>query len=110
MHQQGSTGQPGVLHQQEVTVQPEQLHRIGRSLGDHGQRVASGLAGLPGLAAPTPGWSAGAALGALEAAVQSWSARLGGRITQTGEAVRSAARSYESADARAATRLSGLPR
>lgn len=110
MSEQEFTGQPGLLHQQELTVQPERLHQVGRSLGEHGHRLAHGLAGVPGLAAPAAGWSAGVALGNLETAVQSWSARLGGRLTQTGAAVRAAAGAYESVDARAATRLSALPR
>ncbi|MEV6691613.1 hypothetical protein AB0M35_09130 [Micromonospora sp. NPDC051196] len=110
LEQQELTVQPGLLHPQELTVQPERLHQVGRSLGDHGHRLAGVLAEAPGLAAPAPGWSTGAALGTLEAAVQSWSARLGARVTQTGDAVRAAARAYESVDARAATRLSTLPR
>ncbi|MEW2472787.1 MULTISPECIES: hypothetical protein [Micromonospora] len=98
------------MSEQDLTVQPERLDRTGRSLGEQGHRLASGLAGTAGLTAPTPGWSAGVALGTLEAAVHSWSARLGARVTRTGDAVRAAARSYESVDGRAAARLSALPR
>ncbi|TCB97474.1 hypothetical protein E0H26_11140 [Micromonospora zingiberis] len=98
------------MTEQELTVQPELLHQVGRSLGDQGHRLAQGLADVPGFAPPAPGWSAGAALGALEAAVQSWSARLGAQVTQTGDAVRAAARAYESVDDRVAVRLSTLPR
>lgn len=98
------------MSEQDLTVQPERLDRTGRSLGEQGHRLASGLAGIPGLTAPTPGWSAGVALGTLETAVHSWSARLGARVTQTGDAVRAAARSYESVDSRAAARLATLPR
>ncbi|WP_341717600.1 type VII secretion target [Micromonospora sp. FIMYZ51] len=97
------------MTEQELTVQPELLHRIGRSLGDTGNRLAHGLvAGVPGLTAPAPQWSAAAALAALEEAVQGWSARLGGRIADTGAALRAAAGAYESVDARAAARLSDL--
>ncbi|RIV38640.1 type VII secretion target [Micromonospora radicis] len=98
------------MTEQELAVRPELLHRVGRSLGETGYRLAHGLAGVPGLAAPMAGWSTGAALGALEGAVHSWSTRLGGRVVQTGAAVRAAAGAYESVDERAAARLSAVPR
>ncbi len=96
---------------EELTVRPELLRRVGGSLGDTGHRLAHGLvAGVPGLTAPAPQWSAAAALAALEAVVHGWAGRLGGRITDTGAAMRAAAGAYESVDARAANRLSGLGR
>ncbi|BCJ60232.1 type VII secretion target [Micromonospora endophytica] len=97
--------------EEELTVQPELLRRVGRGLGDTGHRLAYGLlAGVPGLTAPAPQWSAAGSLAALEEAVHGWSGRLGARIVETGAALRAAAGAYDSVDARAATRLSGLPR
>ncbi|MBX7265249.1 hypothetical protein KIF24_03710 [Micromonospora sp. Llam7] len=98
------------MTEDELTVRPELLHRIGRSLGDTGHRLAHGLAGVPGLAAPAGEWSTAGALARLEASVHAWSGRLGARVAETGDAVRAAAGAYESVDARAAARLSALPR
>ncbi|GIJ80131.1 hypothetical protein SAMN05443287_103400 [Micromonospora phaseoli] len=95
---------------EELTVRPELLHRVGRSLGDTGYRLTHGLSGVPGLAAPAPDWSAAAALAMLEASVHAWSGRLGSRVAETGDAVLTAAGAYESVDDRAAARLSVLPR
>ncbi|MFV2099911.1 hypothetical protein [Micromonospora sp. LOL_024] len=94
---------------EELTVRPELLHRTGRSLGDTGYRLAHGLAGAPGLAAPAPHWLAAQALATLEASVHAWAGRLGSRVAETGDAVRAAAAAYESVDERAAARLSILP-
>lgn len=96
--------------EEKLTVRPELLHRVGRSLGDTGHRLAHGLAGVPGLAAPASEWSTARALAGLEAAVHAWSGRLGARVAETGDAVRAAAGAYESVDTRAAARLSTLPR
>ncbi|MEV6811777.1 type VII secretion target [Micromonospora sp. NPDC051296] len=98
------------MAEDELTVRPEVLRRVGWSLGDTGHRLANGLAGVPGLAAPAREWSTAAALATLEAAVHAWSERLGARVADTGDAVRAAAVAYESVDARAAARLSALPR
>ncbi|MFF5217174.1 hypothetical protein [Micromonospora sp. NPDC000442] len=94
----------------KLAVRPELLHRVGRSLGDTGYRLAHGVAGGPGLAAPAREWSTARALAGLEAAVHAWSGRLGARVAETGDGVRAAAGAYESVDARAAARLSALPR
>ncbi|MDG4793959.1 type VII secretion target [Micromonospora sp. WMMD1082] len=95
---------------EELTVRPELLHRVGRSLGDTGYRLAHGPAGVPGLTAPAREWSAAQALAGLEAAVHAWCGRLGARVAETGDAVRAAAVAYESVDARAAARLSTVSR
>jgi hypothetical protein len=94
----------------ELTVRPELLHRVGRSLGDTGHRLAHAVPGVPGLPAPAREWSTARALAGLEAAVHAWSGRLGARVAETGDAMRAAAGAYESVDARAAARLSALPR
>ncbi|WP_433529900.1 hypothetical protein ACQPYA_27255 [Micromonospora sp. CA-263727] len=98
------------MTEDELTVRPEVLHRVGWSLGDAGHRLAHGLAGVPGLTAPAPLWSTAEALATLEAAVHAWSGRLGARVAETGDAVRAAASAYESVDVRTAARLSALPR
>ncbi len=98
------------MAEDELTVRPEVLHEVGRSLGDTGYRLGNGLAGVPGLAVPARDWSTAEVLAALEAAVHAWSGRLGGRVAETGDAVRAAAGAYESVDSRAAARLSALPR
>ncbi|GAB3858097.1 type VII secretion target [Micromonospora andamanensis] len=96
--------------EEKLAVRPELLHRVGLSLGDTGHRLAHGVAGWPGLTAPSREWSTARALAALEMAVHAWSGRLGARVAETGDAVRAAAGAYESVDDRAAARLSALPR
>ncbi|GIJ36553.1 type VII secretion target [Micromonospora sediminimaris] len=99
------------MAEEKLAVRPELLHRVGRSLGDTGYRLAHGLAAGRGLAAPVRGeWSTAGALAGLEAAVHAWCGRLGARVAETGDGVRAAAGAYESVDARAAARLSVLPR
>ncbi|MFI7021582.1 hypothetical protein [Micromonospora sp. NPDC049900] len=98
------------MAQEELTVRPETLHRVGRTLGDTAYRVVHGPAGVPGLAAPDRRWSAAEALAALETSVRTWCGRLGAQVADTGDAVRAAAGAYESVDGRAATRLAAVPR
>ncbi|MGC5049999.1 hypothetical protein ACLQ2S_00870 [Micromonospora sp. DT48] len=98
------------MTEQKLTVRPELLHQAGRALDAAGYRLAHGLAGERGLTAPAREWSTAQALARLEAAVHAWSGRLGARVAATGDAVRAAAGAYESVDARAAARLSALPR
>ncbi|MEG3635743.1 type VII secretion target [Micromonospora palythoicola] len=98
------------MAEETLAVRPELLHRVGRSLDDTGYRLAQGMSGGRGLSAPAREWSTARALADLEAAVHAWSGRLAARVAETGDAVRAAAGAYESVDARAAARLSVLPR
>ncbi|MFI7076651.1 type VII secretion target [Micromonospora sp. NPDC049903] len=98
------------MAQEELTVRPETLHRVGRALGDTAYRLAHGPAGVPGLAAPDRQWAAAGALAALERSVHTWCGRLGAQVAETGDAVRAAAGAYESVDGRAANRLSAVTR
>ncbi|NGM13948.1 hypothetical protein O3597_01030 [Verrucosispora sp. WMMA2044] len=98
------------MAEETLAVRPELLHRVGRSLGDTSYRLAHGMSGGRGLSAPAREWSTARALADLEAAVHTWSGRLAARVAETGDAVRAAAGAYESVDARAAARLSVLPR
>ncbi|NLU77026.1 hypothetical protein HCA58_01175 [Micromonospora sp. HNM0581] len=98
------------MAEETLAVRPELLHRVGRSLDGTGHRLAHGMAGGRGLGAPAREWSTARALAGLEAAVHAWSGRLAARVAETGDAVRAAAAAYESVDARAAARLSAVPR
>ncbi|GIJ21474.1 type VII secretion target [Micromonospora lutea] len=98
------------MAEEKLTVRPELLHQVGQALGATAYRLAHGLAGERGLTAPAREWSTAQALAGLETAVHAWSGRLGARVAETSDAVRAAAGAYESVDARAAARLSALPR
>ncbi|RKF24982.1 hypothetical protein [Micromonospora globbae] len=92
------------------TVRPEALRALARDLDDDAYGLAHGLDGVPGLTVAAPGWSAAGALAGWEAAVHGWLGRLGGRVAETGVAVRSAVEAYQAVDDRVARRLAGLPR
>ncbi|MDO3702525.1 hypothetical protein Q3W71_12670 [Micromonospora sp. C28SCA-DRY-2] len=98
------------MSDEAISVRPEVLRRAAGRLADEGYRLAHGLAGVPGLVVPAPGWSAGAALAGLESAVHGWCGRLGARVAATGDAVSAADEAYRAADDRAAARLAALPR
>ncbi|MGS2613377.1 hypothetical protein ACVCAH_02385 [Micromonospora sp. LZ34] len=98
------------MSDQEISVRPEVLRQAAGRLADDGHRLAHGLAGVPGLLVPAPGWSAGGALAGLESAVHAWCGRLGGRVAATGAAVSATAEAYDAADDRAAARLAAVPR
>ncbi|MEU8155123.1 type VII secretion target [Micromonospora sp. NPDC048986] len=91
-------------------VQPEELRAVAVLLDDEARRLASGLAGLPGLVVAAPEWRAAAALAGLEAAGHAWFCRLGTRVAATAGGVRVAAEAYETVDDRAAGRFASLPR
>ncbi|MCG5461415.1 hypothetical protein MED01_006276 [Micromonospora sp. MED01] len=91
-------------------VQPEELRAVAVLLDDEARRLASGLAGLPGLVVAAPEWRAAAALAGLEAAGHAWFCRLGARVAATAGGVRVAAEAYETVDDRAAGRFASLPR
>ncbi|MCI4062699.1 type VII secretion target [Micromonospora sp. R77] len=98
------------MSEEPFTVRPELLREVARALDDDAYRLAYGLAGAAGLVVPADGWRAGAALVELESAVHRWCGTLAARVAETGAAVRTAADGYEAVDARAAGRLTGLPR
>ncbi|MGK5742804.1 hypothetical protein [Micromonospora sp. URMC 103] len=98
------------MTEEPFSVRPETLRGVARALDDDAYALAHGLAGVPGLTVPAPGWSAGSALAGLEAAVHGWLGRLGGRVAATGAAVRAAVDAYQAVDDRAARRLGGVPR
>ncbi|WP_406040811.1 type VII secretion target [Micromonospora sp. NBC_00898] len=93
-----------------LTVEPELLREVARSLGADAYRLARGLAAEPGLVVPAEGWRAGVALAELESAVQGWCGALAARVADGADAVRLAAEGYEAVDERAARRLAGVPR
>ncbi|WP_433313122.1 hypothetical protein ACQP0U_28760 [Micromonospora sp. CA-269861] len=95
---------------EQFAVQPEELRAVAVLLDDEARRLASGLAGLPGLVMAAPGWRAGAALAGLEAAGHAWFCRVGVRVAAASGAVRAAAEAYETVDDRAADRFATLPR
>ncbi|TYC03976.1 hypothetical protein FXF53_07575 [Micromonospora sp. WP24] len=98
------------MTEEPFTVRPEVLREAARTLDDDAYRLAHGLAGTPGLTVAAPGWSAAAALDALEAAVHGWFGRLGGRVAEAGGAVRASVDGYQAVDDRAARRLAVLSR
>lgn len=98
------------MTEEPFTVDPGGLREVARALDDGAYRLAHGLAGVPGLVVPAPGWRAGVALAGLESAVHAWFAALGARLAATAGAVRAAADEYEAVDDRAARRLTTLRR
>ncbi|SCG55060.1 Excreted virulence factor EspC, type VII ESX diderm [Micromonospora coxensis] len=93
-----------------LEVRPEVLREVAGRLTDEAYALAHGVAGAPGLVVSAPEWRAAAALTRLESATHSWHGVLGGRVAQTADALRTAARAYEAVDDRAAGRLAALPR
>ncbi|MEU8424821.1 hypothetical protein AB0C15_28520 [Micromonospora sp. NPDC048835] len=98
------------MSDEPFAVRPEELRAVAVLLDDEARRLASGLAGFPGLVVAAPGWRAGVALAALETAGHAWFCRLGARVAATSGGVRVAAESYETVDDRAADRFAALPR
>ncbi|MGQ5259687.1 hypothetical protein ACTWLT_02915 [Micromonospora sp. ZYX-F-536] len=98
------------MTEEPFTVQPEELRAVAVALDGEAHRLALGLAGVPGLLVPAPGWRAAAALAGLEAAGHAWLCRLGARVAATAGGVRAAAEAYETVDDRAAGRFAGIPR
>ncbi|MCO1598321.1 type VII secretion target [Micromonospora sp. RHAY321] len=98
------------MTEEPFTVQPEELRAVAVALDGEAHRLALGLAGVPGLLVPAPGWRASAALAGLEAAGHAWLCRLGARVATTAGGVRAAAEAYETVDDRAAARFAGIPR
>ena len=99
-----------VMTDEPFAVRPEELRAVAVLLDDEARRLASGLAGLPGLVVAAPEWRAGAALAGLEAAGHAWFGAAGRRVAATSGGVRAAAEAYETVDDRAAGRLAALPR
>jgi hypothetical protein len=91
-------------------VEPALLREVSGLLTAQGYRLGHGLAGVPGLLVPAPGWSTGVALAEWETAVHRWCGRLGARVGETGLALATAADGYETVDQRAARRLTEVPR
>ncbi|MFI6783575.1 hypothetical protein [Micromonospora sp. NPDC050276] len=98
------------MSDEPFAVRPEELRAVAALLDDEARRLASGLAGLPGLVVAAPEWQAGAALAALEAAGHAWFCRRGAQVAAASGGVRVAAEAYESVDDRAADRFAALPR
>ncbi|MFC8301417.1 hypothetical protein [Micromonospora orduensis] len=98
------------MAEEPLTVQLEALRAVAGALDWAARGLASGLAGVPGLLVPAPGWRAAASLVELEAAGHAWFCRLGAQVAATAGGVRSAAEAYESVDDRAAGRFADLPR
>lgn len=91
-----------------IKVDTEALRGTGADLAATGLRLGHGLAGIPGLAVPAPGWVATAALAQLEAAVHASFAELAGRVADAATGLLAAADRYDAADHRAAARITGV--
>ncbi|MGW1058354.1 hypothetical protein [Micromonospora sp. NBC_01412] len=98
------------MREEPFTVRPELLREVARALDADAYRLGHGLAGVPGLVVRAPGWRSAPALAALESAVHVWCGGLGARVAAAGQALSTAAEGYETADERAARRLTVLPR
>ncbi|MGC4870356.1 hypothetical protein ACLQ3B_33485 [Micromonospora sp. DT53] len=98
------------MSDEPFAVRPEELRAVAVLLDDEARRLASGLAGLPGLVVAAPEWRAGVALAGLEAAGHAWFCRLGALVAATSTGVRAAAEAYDTVDDRAADRFTVLPR
>lgn len=92
-----------------VEVRPDALRGCAAELAGTGHHVGRGLADVPSPLAPLddPTWVAAQALATLESAVHGWFGRLGGRVVQTADALRTAADEYDAVDDRAAQRFTG---
>ncbi|EEP71690.1 hypothetical protein MCAG_02017 [Micromonospora sp. ATCC 39149] len=98
------------MTEEPFTVRPELLREVAGALGDLAYRLGHGLAGVPGLAVPAPGWRSAEALAGLESATFAWCGALGARIAAAADGLTAAAEGYQAADERAAHRLTALPR
>jgi hypothetical protein len=98
------------MHDDLIQVRTGELRVAADRLAGTGYRLGHGLAGAErsaGLLVPAPGWTAATALAVLESAVHDWLGEVGGRAAQTADGLRVAADGYDTADDRAAIRLSG---
>ncbi|MFK3981179.1 type VII secretion target [Micromonospora sp. NPDC050397] len=96
------------MHDDLIEVRTGELRGAGSALGATAHRLGQGLAGTSppaGLLVTAPGWVTTTALVELESAVHEWLTRIGGRVATTADGLRAAADAYDSADDRAATRL-----
>ncbi|MFF0229238.1 hypothetical protein [Micromonospora sp. NPDC005254] len=98
------------MTEEPFAVRPQELRAVAGALDDEAYRLARGLAGVPGLLVPAPGWRAATALAGLESAAHAWFCRLGADVAATAGGVRAAAEAYETVDDRAAGRFAVLPR
>jgi hypothetical protein len=101
------------MHDDLIQVRTGELRGAADRLAGIGHRLGYGLAaversgGAAGLLVPAPGWAAAEALAVLESAVHGWLGEVGGQAAQTADGLRAAADGYDTADDRAAARLSG---
>ncbi|WP_422736924.1 hypothetical protein ACN263_26035 [Micromonospora sp. WMMD729] len=98
------------MTEEPFAVRPQELRAEAGALDDEAYRLAWGLARVPGLLVPAPGWRTAAALAGLEAAGHAWFCRLGTAVAATAGGVRAAAEAYETVDDRAAGRFATVPR
>ncbi|MET8281017.1 hypothetical protein [Micromonospora sp. NPDC005174] len=98
------------MAEEPFDVRPQELRAVARALDDEAYRLAAGLARVPGLLVPAPGWRSAVALAGLEAAGHAWFCRLGADVAATAGGVRAAAEAYETVDDRAAGRFAAVPR
>ncbi|MDG4828493.1 type VII secretion target [Solwaraspora sp. WMMD1047] len=94
----------------DLVVSTDVLRRAAGELTGIAYRLGHGLAGVPGLTVPTPGWATAEALATVESAVHGWLGEVGGDLAELATAARTAADEYDDADQRAARRLSGAAR
>lgn len=96
------------MHDDLIEVRTGELRGTADALGASARRLGQGLAGTAppaGLLVPAPGWVTATALAGLESAVHDWLTQVGARVATTADGLRTAADGYDSADDRAATRL-----
>jgi hypothetical protein len=98
------------MTEEPFAVRPQELRAVAGALDDEAYRLACGLALVPGLLVPAPGWRSAAALAGLEAAGHAWFCRLGADVAAAAGGVRAAAEAYETVDDRAAGRFAAVPR
>ncbi|MFI5929875.1 hypothetical protein ACIA3K_28410 [Micromonospora sp. NPDC051543] len=98
------------MTEEPFAVRPQELRAEAGVLDDEAYRLAWGLARVPGLLVPAPGWRTATALAGLEAAGHGWFCRLGTAVAVTADGIRGAAAAYETVDDRAAGRFVTVPR